>query len=208
MRALGSNVGAVWSGEARYGHRQCRYRQRRRAVSQRSSSSRAQISVYNTGAIARFLVGNSPFLCPYVIPAAIHAASNRGQHCCRRRRRHGLARAPAGLLQQLCGRPWAGRSTLDEQPEKADASRPPIAASRQLGPWVLIAVLCTHWQGPRTKLLLQAGLGTRPDAPRALSFPRKKSLTRTNLLKHPSTMPDFFAALRLLQHPQPRHPRD
>jgi hypothetical protein len=29
-----------------------------------------------------------------------------------------------------------------------------------------------------------------------------------HLLKHPSTMPNFFAARRLLQHPQPRHPRD
>jgi len=195
MRALGSNVGAVWRGAYRH-------RQRRRAVS-RTALEQLQ------GADQRLQHGGN---CTF----------SSGQFALFMPVRH-----PSGHVrsQQQTAAPWAracprlacssncvaGRGQHAEHwtsSQRKPASRRPPVASRQLGPWVLIAVLCTRWQGPRTKLLLQAGLGTSPDAPRALSFPRKKSLTRTNLLKHPSTMPDFFAARRLLQHPQPRHPRD
>jgi hypothetical protein len=63
---------------------------------------------------------------------------------------------------------------------------------------------CAH--ADRGCSFLAGGLGACSDAPRALSFPRKKSLTRTTVLKHPPPCRPllFLAGLLSTLSPVPR----
>jgi hypothetical protein len=143
--------------------------QQQQAQKQQPSIS---MSIY-TRPIARFLVGNGPFKCPYVMPICKAADAAGGGAlvsrappallCVHRPARLGavacLLMAPTAQLQASAGLVRARLPMLSAVALQcfADADRVPGLA-------------------PSCTTALAAG---GSDAPRAPSFPRKKSLTRT-----------------------------